>query len=142
MYRLTTEDSKMLDVLVEHGITITRNSRNENVVSNNAAALIPYLLTRYAPDAEYTLNHIDGNEVNVDRSKEEQGWLCRDRNGKGFIMFTDSPLQRDEGMGIWLANADTRLIYIDNDMFPQVTWQSEPVRVSVEVNYSACSIIM
>lgn len=58
------------------------------------------------------------------------GWVARDENGD-LCVFKDKPVR---GSGVWKLNGCGEYAYLDEAMFPEVTWEdSEPSEVEITI---------
>jgi len=65
------------------------------------------------------------------------GWVTRSKNGT-IITFSDSP-ECKRGHCVWYYKEESEVVDLtqtglfDNDLFPSVTWESEPQKVKIEI---------
>jgi len=81
---------------------------------------------------------IEGGEINLSKV-EDTGFVARDKDGKLWFFFKYEP-KREEKSWFWGRKGDKWIltggwkIPIAEKYFPEVTWESEPLRVSIMVN--------
>lgn len=82
----------------------------------------------FAFDRAYAL----GKQESKQESKQEtviQGWVCRDNNSlNAQILIGDKP--KRTGYGFW-ENKTADCITLPEDLFPDLTWESEPQEVEL-----------
>lgn len=57
------------------------------------------------------------------------GWVARDGDDKKRLcLFTEPPVRFED---MWLPEEDRIYLFLDNSLFPEITWESEPVEVEL-----------
>lgn len=57
------------------------------------------------------------------------GWVARDGDDKKRLcLFTEPPVRIED---MWLPEEDRIYLFLDNSLFPEITWESEPVEVEL-----------
>ena len=76
----------------------------------------------YAP-SDLDFNVEEAEEVTID------GWVARDKSGDLFI-YARKP-ERDFIKSYW--EGETSDITPDNDLFPDITWESDPFEITITI---------
>lgn len=58
-----------------------------------------------------------------------KGWVARDKNNDLYF-FTYKPHRTD---GVFYSEVSEDVLHLNNDMFPELSWQSEPIEVELFV---------
>ena len=58
------------------------------------------------------------------------GWVCRDKDGRLLLFRLNKP-QR-ETVGYW-DSWDDGYEYLPSNLFPNLTWQDEPIEVEIQI---------
>lgn len=98
----------------------------------DAAEMVHYDAFSYAFDRAYEL----GKQETKQEIKQEtdadtviQGWVCRDNNSlNAQVLIGDKP--KRTGFNCW-ENKSADCITLPKDLFPDLTWESEPEEVEI-----------
>lgn len=59
------------------------------------------------------------------------GWICRDKDGDlNFFYGGDKP-RKEAGEDYWSATFGNNFEYLPNSLYPNVTWETEPLKVKL-----------
>ena len=56
-----------------------------------------------------------------------QGWVAKDNDIDGVYLYNSMP---ERGINVWNGHMSL-LIHLDSNLFPDLTWDSEPIKVSI-----------
>ena len=63
-----------------------------------------------------------------------EAWIARDKNEfVGTYLYLGGKPTRDEENGQWLPDSFD-MIKLRSDLYPDIKWESEPIRVEVEIS--------
>lgn len=109
---------KLADSLEKHGFAVDAKCVREHLRAR-----------RGEPVARATQDATDAEKVTISR------WVARDGDGE-LNLFTSPPSREEEEVfeGVWIRawSGYTRLKL--PNYFPSVTWESEPVKVKIEIS--------
>ena len=76
-------------------------------------------------------------DFSVDEAKETEeatinGWMARDKNGDLVCCAGSKPF-KEEKLPFWRVDYRNYIECIPNDLFPSVTWDSEPMEVEITI---------
>lgn len=82
----------------------------------------------------YQASDLDFNVAEAEQTESAviQGWVARNNepcHGYDLHLFTSKPIRR-QIMGDWYGYGETKL---DTKLFPSLTWESDPLEVTVTV---------
>ena len=65
-----------------------------------------------------------------------QGWVCRDKKDNALNLHVEKPYRAHSGYDIndepdWWESDCASFIPLDKDLFPDLTWESEPEEVEI-----------
>ncbi len=75
-----------------------------------------------------------GKQESKQESKQEtviQGWVCRDKTGLLNFFYGGSVPYRNENDGDWNTLCGRVLEWLPKELFPDLTWESEPIEVEL-----------
>lgn len=80
----------------------------------------------------YQVSELDFNveETAQTESAVTSGWVCRDEHSDLYVVIGDKP--KRTGFGFW-ENESSDCVTLPKDKFPSLTWQSDPLEVTVTV---------
>ena len=59
------------------------------------------------------------------------GWICRDKDGDlNFFYGGDKP-RKEDGEDYWCATFGSNIEYLPKSLYPNVTWETEPLKVKL-----------
>lgn len=58
-----------------------------------------------------------------------QGWVARDADIHGLFLYNSMPTR---GINMWNGHGSL-LTHLDDDLFPDLTWESEPQEVEITI---------
>ena len=58
------------------------------------------------------------------------GWVCRDEHSDLYVVIGDKP--KRTGFGFW-ENESSDCITLPKDKFPSLTWESDPLEVTITI---------
>lgn len=67
------------------------------------------------------------------------GWLCRDKLDNCLLLHSDEPYRICSGYNIdnkedvWESD-EASFFTLDRDLFPEIKWESEPVKVKLTIS--------
>lgn len=67
------------------------------------------------------------------------GWLCRDKRHNSLLLHSDEPYRIGSGYNVdgkedvWESD-EASFFTLDSDLFPEITWESEPVKVKLTIS--------
>ena len=91
----------------------------------------------YVGYADKDGNFYQENELELNPDTHEkviEGWVARDKCGPtdlGLRIYTAYP-RRMEGLKRWNGR-EAKSVLIDHRLFPEVTWESEPLKVKLTI---------
>ena len=70
---------------------------------------------------------------------KETVWIARDKNGELFVYSSepqrmDFPEENGQLLGYFTSNEEERIIRLDNDLYPEITYENSPVKCTLIVN--------
>lgn len=80
----------------------------------------------YENDVFYSPSELD---FNIDEEETIDGWVARNKNGDLFI-YTHKP-ERNFIKSYWMGEISD--MTPDNNVFPSLTWESEPLEVTITI---------
>lgn len=69
------------------------------------------------------------NDLKKNTNVAIEGWVARDANGALFL-YTAKPIRSLETRS-WVICEKENLCIISNSLFPELTWEDEPIEVSI-----------
>lgn len=109
------------------------NMKNEDWIDKAAEEFADkeYMTNQYERDALYK-GYYHGMKDALSKQEKDadtviSGWVARDKNGDLF-MYSTKP-EWDRLTGMWYG--ERALITPSNDLFPDLTWESDPIEVEL-----------
>lgn len=66
-------------------------------------------------------------DFNLDADTVIQGWVARDDDGQLLYLYDSMPTR---GINMWNDHGSL-LTHLDDNLFPDLTWESEPIEVEI-----------
>lgn len=67
-----------------------------------------------------------------------QGWVCRDKKDNALYLHVEKPYRAQSGCDVlddpdWWESDCPYLLPLDKSLFPNLTWESDPIKVSISI---------
>lgn len=95
-------------------------------------AIGKFVFTDDSTNTHYNKADLDFNveEAEQTESAVTSGWVCRDEHSDLYVVIGDKP--KRTGFGFW-ENESADCITLPTDSFPSLTWQSDPLEVTITI---------
>lgn len=92
-----------------------------------------YKAFSFAFDRAYALGK---QEKEKDTDTVIQGWVCRDKKDNALNLHAEKPYRTQSGYDVydepdWWESDCASFLPLDNSLFPDLTWESEPQEVEI-----------